>query len=240
MSIGAWSRLSMAPCRFIDAGPAPAIGRPAVAWAGGAPMASLREAAMASQGLALRGGPRAAEAGRERAAQGPRAVRDGLRPLGAAAYRHLRRGAADDHDPARLRGDLGHPHAAGGVLGRPRRDAEGPRQRAQPGDAAPAPAAAADHGARPVRDARELRAPQQRDAAALPRHLRLRVRVRLGHRVLPLGRLRRDAAAGGRALRRDHGDHAGVACARSGSRPIPASCRSTRRRGACSTCRSRR
>ena len=47
-------------------------------------------------------------------------------------------------------------------------------------------------------------------------------------RVLQVGQVRRDAAAGGRALRRDHGGDAGDACARSGSRPIPASCRSRR------------
>ena len=92
-----------------------------------------------------------------RAAQGPRAVRDRLRAVGAAAHGHLRRGAAHDHGPPRLRGDLGHPDAARRVLGRPRRDAEGPRQRAQRRDAAAAPAAAADQRAGPVRDARELR-----------------------------------------------------------------------------------
>ena len=78
---------------------------------------------------------------------------------------------------------------------------------------------------------------QQRDAAAVPRHLRLRVRVRQRDRLLQLRAVRRGAAARGRALRRDHGGDAGDACARSGSRPIRSSCRSRRRRGGCSTCR---
>ena len=80
-------------------------------------------------------------------------------------------------------------------------------------------------------------APQQRHAAAVPRHLRVRVRVRQRDRLLPLRAVRRGAAAGGGAVRRDHGGDARRACARSGSRPTRSSCRSRRRRGGCSTCR---
>ena len=57
------------------------------------------------------------------------------------------------------------------------------------------PAAAADQRPRSVRRLRELRRAQQRDAAAVPRHLRLRVRVRQRDRVLSLGAVRRGAAA---------------------------------------------
>ena len=100
------------------------------------------------------------------------------------------------------------PDAADLLLGRPRRHAQGAGERAEPGDAARAPAAAADQRAGPLRGVRELRRAQQRHAAPLPRHLRLRVRVRQRHRLLSLGAVRRGAAARGRALRRDHGGHA--------------------------------
>ena len=60
------------------------------------------------EGLAVRGGAAAGRALRDGAAgEGPRAVRDRLRAERAAAYRHLRRGGADDDDPPRVRGDLG-------------------------------------------------------------------------------------------------------------------------------------
>ena len=51
-----------------------------------------------------------------------------------------------------------HPDAADLLLRRSRRHAQGAGQRAEPGDAAREPAAAADQRARPVRRARELRA----------------------------------------------------------------------------------
>ena len=54
---------------------------------------------------------------------------------------------------------------------------------------------AADRGPRPVRHARELRRAQQRPAAGLPRRVRLRLRVRLLHRLLPRRPVRRGAAA---------------------------------------------
>ncbi len=151
--------------------------------------------------LAVRGGAQAGCALPGCAArQGPRPVRDRLRPLGPAAYRHLRRGRAHDHGAPRLRNDLRHSDAPDRLLGRHGRHAQGAGQRARPGDAARAPAKAADQRARPVRRVRELRRPQQRDAAALPRPFRLRVRVRLGHRLLPLGQAGRGAAPRHRAL----------------------------------------
>ena len=81
------------------------------------------------------------------------------------------------------------------LLRRHGRHAQGAGERAEPGDAARAPAAAADQRARPLRRVRELRGAQQRHAAAVPRHLRLRVRVRERHRVLSLRAVRRGAAA---------------------------------------------
>ncbi len=73
----------------------------------------------------------------------------------------------------------------------------------------PLPADAADRRAQSVRRRlRELRRPQQRHAAALPRHLRLRLRVRERHRVLQGRPLRRSPAARRRALRRHHERHA--------------------------------
>ena len=70
----------------------------------------------------------------------------------------------------------------------------------------------------------QLRRPQQRDAVPLPRHLRLRLRVRQRDAVLSVGPLRRDAAARRRALRPDHGGDA--ADARRGApgdlQPLPA------------------
>ncbi len=67
---------------------------------------------------------------------------------------------------------------------------------------------AADRGSRSLRRIRELRRAQQRDAAPLPRRLRLRLRIRLLDRILPLRPLRRGAAAHAAPLRRGAGDHA--------------------------------
>ena len=65
---------------------------------------------------------------------------------------------------------------------------------------------------------------------ALPRQLRLRLRVRLLDRLLQVRPLRRRAAAHAQALRRGAEDHAAVACAKSARRPIRRSCRSIRAR----------
>src|SRR5690606_32810749 len=109
------------------------------------------------QSLAFRGSAPRAEAVREGAARkGPCAVRDRLWPVGAAAYRHVRRGAAHDDDPPRIRDHQRHPDQAHLLFRRPRRDAQGSRQRAAAGDAEGQPATAADICPRSVRAVREL------------------------------------------------------------------------------------
>ena len=172
------------------------------------------------------------------AGEGPRAVRDRLRPLGAAAYRHLRRGGAHHDGPPRLRGDLGHPDAADLLLRRHGRDAQGPRQRAEPGDAARAPAAAADRGARPVR--RSTRASARTTTRCCARFL-----DRFGFEYefvsatdyYRSGRL--DAVLLRAAERYDAIMEVMLASLRDERQRdlFAASCRSRRARGACSTCR---
>ena len=145
---------------------------------------------------------------------GGRAVRDGLRPVRPAAYRHVRRGGAHDHGAARLpRADRRQgPDAAAVLLRRHGRLAQGAGQRAQQGDAARLSRQAADARARPVLERISVvRRGQQCAAARLPRPLRLRLRIRLVDRLLHVGPLRRDAAEDARALRRGDGDHAAVA-----------------------------
>ena len=134
-------------------------------------------------------------------------LRDRLRAVGAAAYRHVRRGRAHHHGAPRLpRADRGQDRdPADLLLRRHGRLAQGARQRPQQGDAGRASRQAADAGARPVRRPSELRPSQQCAAESLSRHVRLRLRVPLGDRVLHQRPLRRDAAQGARALRRDQG-----------------------------------
>jgi lysyl-tRNA synthetase class 1 len=72
----------------------------------------------------------------------------GYGPVGPAAYRHLWRGGAHHDDPPRVRGDQRHSDAADLFFRRCGRDAQGARERAAAGDAAPAHAKAADLGAR--------------------------------------------------------------------------------------------
>ena len=60
-----------------------------------------------------------------------------------------------------------------------------------------------------------VRRAQQCAAARVPRHLRLRLRIRQLDRLLHVGQVRRGAAAHAGAARRGDGDHAAVACARS-------------------------
>ena len=112
-------------------------------------------------------------------AEGRGHLRDRLRPLRPAAYRHLRRGGAHHHGAPRLpRAHRGQGEdAADRLLRRHGRLAQGAGQRAQQGAAGEASRQAADQGARSVRHPRELRRPQQCAAARLPRPLRLRLRV---------------------------------------------------------------
>ena len=97
--------------------------------------------------------------------------------------------------------------AAGLLLRRHGRPAQGAHQRAEPGAAASGAGEAADRGARSVRHAFELRRAQQCAAARLPRQLRLRVRVPVLDRMLPRGPVRRNIAAHARSLRQGDGDH---------------------------------
>ena len=146
------------------------------------------------QGLAVRGGAQ----GVEPAEAHPEAdrrhhLRDRLRPVGPAAYRHVRRGGPHHHGAPRLpRADRGQdPDPADLFLGRHGRLAQGARQRPQQGDAGRASRQAADPGAGPVRRAPKLRPSQQCATEVLSRHVRVRLRVPVGHRLLHLGPLRR-------------------------------------------------
>ena len=61
--------------------------------------------------------------------------------------------------------------------------------------------------ARSLRQVSKLRPPQQRDAARLPRPLRLRLRVHLGDGGLHVGPIRRDASHDAQGLRQGDGHH---------------------------------
>ena len=62
-----------------------------------------------------------------------------------------------------------------------------------------------------------VRRAQQRAAARLPRHVRLRIRIHVVDAVLHVRPVRRDAAQGAGALRRGDGDHAAVAARGAGA-----------------------
>ena len=160
------------------------------------------------QGLALQGGRGAAQAPwRRDAGEGVCALRDRLRPFGPAPHRHLRRGRAHDHGAPRLRRAQRHPDAPRGLLGRHGRAQEGARKHSRSRHGRGAPRQAAHPDSRPLRHAREFWGPQQRQAARLPRRLRLRLHVQERERGLPLGRVRRCADGRAASLRRDHADH---------------------------------
>ena len=143
--------------------------------------------------LAVRGGAQDRRAAEEKA-EGRGDLRDRLRPLGPAAYRHLRRGRAHHHGAPRLpRADRRQDQdPADRLLRRHGRPAQGAGQRAEQGDAGAASRQAADPGARSVRHASELRRAQQRAAARLPRSVRLRLRVPVLDRLLHVRPLRRE------------------------------------------------
>ena len=192
------------------------------------------------QVLAVRGGAQADQAAGELAGRRRQgcAVRDGVWALRIAAYRHVRRGGAHDDGAARLRGaDRGSPQDAAAVLLRRHgRDAQDSGERAGSRGAGAVPAQAADGGAQPVwRRLSQLRRPQQRDAAAVPRYLRLRLRIRQRDRVLQGRPLRRGAAARGRALRGHHGrDAADAGRGAAGDvQPVPADFADQRARALC-------
>ena len=144
------------------------------------PVASLRELAEQANAWPFEEA-RKIVARLKKAAEGRGDLRDRLRPLGPAAYRHLRRGRAHHHGaPCVPRADRRQGQdAADRVLRRHGRAAQGAGQRAEQGDAGRASRQAAHQGARPVRQRISvLRRAQQRAAARVPRPLRLRLRVR--------------------------------------------------------------
>ena len=97
------------------------------------------------QRLAVRAGESDCRAAEEKP-KGRGAVRDRLRSVGAAAYRHLRRGRAHHHGaPCLSRADRGQDQdPAAGVFRRHGRAAQGAGQRPQQGDAGGASRQAAD------------------------------------------------------------------------------------------------
>ena len=148
-------------------------------------------------------------------AEGRGDLRDRLRPLRPAAYRHVRRGRAH-HDGApcvprahRRQGE----DAADRVLGRHGRAAQGAGQRAEQGHAGRASRQAADAGAatRSRTSIRRSRAHNNARLRAFLDSVRLRLRVRELDRLLQVRPLRRDAAQVPRALRRGDEHHAAVA-----------------------------
>ena len=175
---------------------------------------------------------------RQNAGERLRAVRDRLRPVRPAAYRHLRRGRAHHHGAPGVPAAERRADAAVLLLRRHGRAAQGARQRAQQGDAGGPSRQAADRGAGSVQQrASVVRRGQQCAAAGVPRFVRLRVRVPVGDRMVQVGPLRQDAAADAAALRRGAGGDAADPRRRSGGRPIRSSCRSRPRPAACCRCR---
>ena len=144
-----------------------------------------------------------------------RAVRDRLRAVRPAAYRHVRRGRAHHHGApcvpradrrqGRRRGCCASPTTWTGCARCP--------------TTCPTRRCCAAYLGKPLTRVPDpfgervsvVRRGQQCAAARLPRPLRLRLRVRVVDRLLYGGPLRRDAAEDAGALRRGHGDHAAVA-----------------------------
>ena len=138
-------------------------------------------------GVAVRGSQEDRRSLQQDRLSGGGAVRDRLRAVRPAAYRHVRRGRAHDHGAARLpRADRGQGQDAAAVLLRRHgRVAQGARQRPQQGDAAGLSRQAADRDPGPVlQRVSVVRRGQQCAAARLPRPLRLRLRIRLVDRLL--------------------------------------------------------
>ena len=166
------------------------------------------------ENLAVRGSRQGRPPAR-RLRQGPRAVRDRLRSVRPAAYRHVRRSGAHLLGAPRLHRAHRPALAADRVQRRHGRAAQGARQRAEPRPADAASRQAADPHPRSVRLARKLRRAQQRAAARLPRLVRLRVRIRLVHRILRRRPVRCGADPRAGMLRR--GDGGDPADARAGA-----------------------
>ena len=98
-------------------------------------------------------------------------LRDGLRAVGPAAYRHVRRSRPHHHGAARLpRAHRGQdPDAAHLLLGRHGWSSESAGQHPQQGDGGRASGPTADASAGPIRRASELRPSQQCAAQSLSR-----------------------------------------------------------------------
>ena len=158
---------------------------------------ALRDAAQASKAWPFEEA-RKLVARVERTGQTGGAVRDRLWPLGPAAYRHLRRSRAHHHGapcvPGADRRQDQDPAAR--LLRRHGRPAQGSRQRAEQGHVARPSRQAADRAC-PTRSARTRASARTttRMLRALPRRVRLRLRVRVVDRLLHVRPLRRGAAA---------------------------------------------
>ena len=175
----------------------------------------------------------------KKTAQGRSDLRNRLRPLRPAAHRHVRRGGAHHHGaPCLSRADRRQDQdAADRVLRRHGWAAQGARQRAEQGHADAASRQAADQGAGPVRHASVVRRAQQRAAARLPRHVRLRIRVHVVDAVLQVRPVRRDAAQGAGALRRGDEHHAAVAARGAGADLFAVPADRSASRASCCRCR---
>ena len=163
-------------------------------------------------------------------------LRDRLRPVRPAAYRHLRRGGAHHDGAPRLprahrRQDQDAAHR---FFRRHGRLAQGSRQYPQQRHGGATPQPAADQGARSVRHACELRRSQQRAPARIPRSVRLRLRIPVVDCLLHVGTFRRCAPESACAFRGGDGDHAAVAArgARAFLFAVPADLAADRRRPA--------
>ena len=178
----------------------------------------------------------------KKTAQGRGDLRDRLRPLGPAAYRHLRRGRAHHHGAPRLpRADRRQVKTRLIAFSD---DMDGLRKVP---DNVPNKEMLAQHLGKPLTQVPDpfgthpsFGAAQQCAAARLPRPVRLRIRVPVLDRMLQVRPLRRGAAHGARALRRGDGDHAAVAArgARADLFAVPADL--ARAPASCCRCRSSR
>ena len=174
-----------------------------------------------------------------RGSSGPQAgrgdLRDRLRALRPAPYRHLRRGRPHHHGAPRLPGAHRRQDQdpADRLLGRHGRLAQGARQRPQQGRAGGASGQAA-HRRCPIRSARipSFGAAQQCAAARLPRHASASSTSSCPRPTATLsGRFDATLLEVLERFDAGDGDHAAVAARRAARRPIRRSCRSRPRTG---------
>ena len=184
--------------------------RPFPAWRKPSNVRSAR-ARRTIQRLAVRAGESDCRAA-EKESEGRGAVRDRLRSVGAAAYRHLRRGRAHHHGaPCLSRAHRGQDQdPADCVLRRHGWIPQSAGQFAEQGDAGSTSRPAAHPRARSVRHPSESGRSQQCPAARVSRHVWIRLRVRQFDRLLHFRKIRRDPAAGAGAHREGDGGDAAV------------------------------